>query len=121
MLSGGKNMDEILIGGCGAYCKTCGEFRGGRCKGCTVGYRSGERDLTKAKCKIKRCCCQKALISCADCHEYESCETIQSFHGHKGYKYGKYKQAVLYIKAHGYAAFTKIADTWKNAYGKYPD
>jgi len=36
-----------------------------------------------------------------------------------GHKYQKYKQAVIFIKEHGYSEFMAIADNWKNAYGKY--
>ena len=60
-------------------------------------------------------------ITCGDCEEYESCESIQSFLNHHSYKYGKYKQALEYIRAHDYAAFMKAAENWKNAYGKYPE
>lgn len=42
------------------------------------------------------------------------------FYNKNGYKYAKYRQAVEYIKNNGYDAFFKIADHWKNAYGKYP-
>jgi len=106
------------IGCCGAYCKTCKEYNN-TCKGCKIGYLSGARDLSKAKCKIKVCCIKRKSISCADCARYEVCPIIQEFHHHKGYKYGKYKQAVAYIRSNGYEAFMKTADTWKNAYGKY--
>ena len=51
------------IGCCGAYCETCREewqkkkYPDERtCLGCKLGYESGERDLSKVKCKIKVCC-----------------------------------------------------------------
>ena len=47
------------------------------------------------------------------------CETIQAFIHHPGYKYSKYKQALEFICAHGYIAFMKAAEHWKNACGKY--
>ena len=34
-------------GCCGAYCKTCREFRKA-CKGCKLGYLDGSRDLSRA-------------------------------------------------------------------------
>ena len=77
--------------------------------------------MSRAKCKTKKCCLTKGHITCGDCREYESCEIIQSFLNHHGYKYGKYKQALEYIRAHDYAAFMKAAENWKNAYGKYPE
>jgi hypothetical protein len=45
---------------------------------------------------------------------------LQAFHGHAGYKYGKYRQAFEYIRGYGYDAFLAIADGWENAYGRYP-
>lgn len=106
------------IGCCGAYCKTCREFQK-TCRGCKLGYLDGSRDLSRAKCKMKKCCLTKGHVTCGDCEEYERCETIQSFLHHPGYKYGKYKQALEYIRAHGHAAFLKAAEHWKSAYGKY--
>ena len=107
------------IGCCGAYCKTCKPFVEGVCKGCKIGFDSGERDINKAKCKIKLCCFRdNKLDTCADCPQLETCEIIGSWYGRKGYKYKKYKQATEFIKKHGYIKFTRLADKWKNAYGK---
>jgi hypothetical protein len=113
-------MSEMNIGCCGAYCETCKEWRAGRCKSCAGGYADGERDLTKAKCAIKRCCIAKGFVSCADCPLYDSCEIVQTFHNHAGYKYGKYKQTIAFIRENGYDAFCEAAHDWTNAYGKYP-
>ncbi len=110
--------DTEKIGCCGAYCKTCREFLK-TCKGCKLGYLNGLRDLRRAKCSIKICCLTKGYITCADCDIFDSCETIQSFIQHPGYKYSKYKQALAFIRANGYTAFMNAADHWKNAYGKY--
>ena len=69
----------------------------------------------------EECCLTKGHITCADCEEYDRCEIIQSFLNHPGYKYGKYKQALEYIRAHGHAAFLNAAEPWTGAYGKYPE
>ena len=107
-----------LIGCCGAYCKTCKPFVTGFCKGCKLGYGEGERDINKAKCKMKVCCFkERKLETCADCPDYPSCSTIQKFHNKKPYKYKKYKQSIEFIRTNGYTQFIKIADGWKNAYG----
>ena len=105
------------IGCCGAYCGACREFEK-TCKGCKPGYLDGTRKLSRAKCRMKKCCLTRA---CGDCVEYESCEIIQSFLNHPGYKYGKYKQALEYIRTHGYSAFLKAAEHWTGAHGKYPE
>ena len=109
----------VEIGCCGAYCKTCREFEK-TCKCCKPGYLDGSRDLSQAKCRMKKCCLTKGHITCADCGEYEHCETIQAFLNHSGYKYSKYKQALEFIRAQDYTTFLKAAEHWTNAYGKYP-
>lgn len=108
----------IEIGCCGAYCKTCMEYPM-RCKGCKNGYEAGERDLKKAKCKMKVCCLTRGYACCADCPELQTCQTIQAFF-QKGYKYQKYQQTVAFIVEQGYPAFCKAAERWKRAYGKLP-
>lgn len=110
-------MSKELLGCCGAYCKTCKVYTQQLCKGCKVGYDTGERDIGKAKCAMKVCCVKHGLVSCADCAEYVSCKTLAVFYGHESYKYKKYKQATEFIRAHGYEAFFRLADGWSGAYG----
>ncbi|MFH2020616.1 MAG: DUF3795 domain-containing protein [archaeon] len=106
------------IGCCGAYCKTCKLFIEEVCKGCKIGFDTGERDINKAKCKIKLCCFRdKKLDTCADCVKLESCNIVCSWYAKKGYKYKKYKQAIDFIKKNGYSKFIILADEWKGAYG----
>ncbi len=112
-------MSKEEIGCCGAYCRTCRPFAAQQCRGCKLGYATLERDLSKAKCKIKICCLNKQLSSCADCAEYPGCEIITNFHDKQGQKYGKYRQAISYIRDNGYDAFLAVADHWKNAHGRY--
>jgi hypothetical protein len=113
------------IGCCGAYCKTCMQWQKDRypnertCLGCKLGYGSGGRDISKAKCKMKVCCIGKGYNSCADCAEYSSCDTIQGLYAKNGYKYRKYREATEFIRANGYDKFLAIADTWNRAHGKY--
>ena len=111
-------MSKELFGCCGAYCKTCKVYTQNLCKGCKVGYHTGERDIAKAKCPMKVCCIKRGLTSCADCPEYDSCEILAVFYGHDGYKYRKYHEALTYIRAFGYEAFFYEADGWNGAYGK---
>lgn len=103
---------------CGAYCKTCRPFVDGFCKGCKLGYQSGERDLARAKCRIKVCCLGRGFESCADCPDLDGCSIIGSFHDRSGYKGLKYKQSTEFIRKYGYAEFIRQADTWTGAYGK---
>lgn len=113
-------MSAKEIGCCGAYCKTCRVFISGVCRGCKLGYDTGERDIGKAKCAMKVCCIGKGFQTCADCAQYETCSALNAFYGKNGYKYQKYRQAAAFIRRFGYDVFLTIADTWKGAYGKYP-
>ena len=69
------------IGCCGAYCKTCRTSTSGSiCRGCKLGYEIGERDINKAKCKIKLCCFRdRQFETCADCSDYFNCDIIYKF------------------------------------------
>ncbi|MDD4897758.1 MAG: hypothetical protein PHY70_00015 [Methanocellales archaeon] len=108
------------IGCCGAYCKTCRALAEGSCRGCKLGYESGERDIDRSKCKMKVCCFkERKLETCADCPDYVSCRMIQDFYNKKGYKYKKYRQSIEFIRKNGYDDFIKIADSWKGPYGKF--
>ena len=108
------------IGCCGAYCKTCRAYvTESTCRGCKLGYEGGERDINKAKCVIKLCCFRdRQLETCADCPDYPSCKTIQGLYMKHGYKYGKYKQSIEFIRNNGYPEFLDIANNWKGPYGK---
>lgn len=120
-----KNESTMLmkdIGCCGACCKTCHALINKSCRGCKLGYESGERNIYKAKCKIKVCCfIENKFETCADCPDYPSCRTIKDFHNKGGYKYKKYKQSIEFIRRDGYMKFLKIASHWKGPYGKFPD
>ena len=108
------------IGCCGAYCRTCmAAGTGGPCRGCKLGYDTGERDINKSRCKIKNCCFRDGkLETCADCTDYATCELIQDWYVKKGYKYKKYRQSIEFIRKNGYEEFFKRADKWSGPYGK---
>jgi hypothetical protein len=110
------------IGCCGAYCKTCRtSSTDSACRGCKLGYENGERDINKAKCRIKLCCFRdRGLQTCADCSDYTSCEIIYTYFDKSGTKYKKYRQAIEFIGANGYDAYLKNADEWTGPYGKLP-
>lgn len=112
-------MSKEEIGCCGAFCGTCPVIKENHCKGCKLGYQNGARDISKAKCKIKVCCIQKELNSCAECQEFNSCKVITGFYAKNGYKYKKYKEAIEFIRSNGYDKFLEIANTWSRQYGKY--
>ena len=111
-------MSVELIGCCGAYCGTCPPLKEGSCRGCKLGYKTGERDVSKARCLMKVCCLRKKLETCMDCQNYPKCKIIQGFQGKKGYKYKRYKQSAEFIREHGYKKFLEKAKDWKRAYGR---
>lgn len=69
---------------------------------------------------MKVCCITKGFSTCADCKELETCGDLQSFFSKNAYKYGKYKEAIQYIRESGYKKFFVFANLWKMQYGKYP-
>ena len=112
------------IGCCGAYCRTCIEQQQNKyanetiCRGCKLGYGSGKRDLSKAKCKIKVCCFKEnRLETCADCQKYP-CDILGEFWNKKGWKYKQYGKQLEFIRQNRYEEFLKIANEWKGPHGK---
>lgn len=114
-----KDSRSIYVGCCGAYCRTCRAYAEKTCKGCRMGYGTGERDITKARCAMKRCCIGiKKEEICGKCPEYSACKIIREFYAKKGYKYKRYLKSTEYIRKCGYERFAKAAKDWKEAYGK---
>ena len=114
-------MSSIEIGCCSAYCKTCRAFRDGHYRGCRLGYESGQRDINRAKCRIKVCCMrEKHLQTCTECDDYSSCTILQNWYEKAGSKYHRYKTSAEFIREHGYDRFVEIADKWKDSRGKLP-
>ena len=112
------------IGCCGAYCKPCLERQRqnhpdeGLCRGCKLGYASGERNINRARCKVKICCFkERGLQSCADCVDYP-CAMLQAFYRRKKYPGTRYQESIAFIRKNGYDEFLKIADKWTRLYGK---
>jgi len=112
------------IGCCGAYCKTCliwqiEKYPNERhCRGCKLGYKTGTRDASKAKCPMKVCCfVDRKLETCADCNNFP-CEVLETFWSKTGYKYKKYKNQLEFIRQNGYEKYLNCAEAWKRAHGK---
>ena len=115
-------MSLIGIGCCAAYCGTCRALADGACLGCRLGYETGERDISKARCKMKVCCIKRlgTAHTCADCPDCLTCDTLQGLYRKNGYKYKKYQQSLEFIRTHGYDHFLEATAKWKGAYGKLP-
>jgi len=111
------NTQTIQIGCCGAYCKTCRASKtGSHCRGCKLGYDTGERDIKRAKCRIKLCCLEKGFQTCADCSGFSSCEKLRN--RFKGYQLRKYLEILGFIRKNGYGRFAEVAGEWNGPYGK---
>lgn len=58
--------DKELIAACGLYCGTCRAYRKQKCPGCSSPQKEA------AWCKLRSCCLQKGIQTCAECNEYGS-------------------------------------------------
>jgi hypothetical protein len=52
-----------LVAFCGLYCGNCNKFKKSSCPGCMENAKAGW-------CKIRLCCMEKKILSCAECDEY---------------------------------------------------
>lgn len=65
-------IDTELVARCGLYCGACKSFLVGKCKGC--------RENSKATwCKVRACCAEKQIKSCAECVEFADPRTCKKF------------------------------------------
>ena len=64
-----------LVANCGLYCGACKSYLRGKCKGC--------HENSKATwCKIRSCCIDKQIKTCADCTEFadpQACAKFNNF------------------------------------------
>lgn len=61
-----------LVAACGLYCGACRSYLRDRCPGC--------RKNTKATwCKIRLCCQERRIESCAECSEYPDPQQCRKF------------------------------------------
>jgi hypothetical protein len=52
------------------------------CDGCTKGGRMS--GYCSSMCKIRQCAVKKAVVNCAYCTDYESCQELKTFHSYPG-------------------------------------
>ena len=52
-----------LVASCGLYCGACRSYLKERCKGC-------HENVKASWCKIRTCCIEKKIASCASCVEH---------------------------------------------------
>lgn len=64
-----------IISFCGLYCTGCRSYIKGKCPGC-------EGNIKATWCKIRTCCMDKGIKSCADCKEFADpmkCKKFNNF------------------------------------------
>ena len=64
--------DPGLVAYCGLYCGACGAYRRNRCPGCHENQKAGW-------CKIRSCCMENELASCAECREFSDPNDCKKF------------------------------------------
>jgi len=57
--------DVNLIAKCGLYCGSCKRFLKEKCPGCLENNKA-------SWCKLRTCCLEKKIASCADCKDYKN-------------------------------------------------
>jgi hypothetical protein len=96
--------DTNMIAFCGLYCGACNAYLKGKCPGC--------RDNVKATwCKIRQCCMENHLQSCADCKEtsLEACKKYTNFMSNMiGFILNSDRKACIErIRTEGYDVYAK--------------
>ena len=95
-----------LIAKCGLYCGGCKKYQKGNCGGCDANAKA-------TWCKIRSCCIDKQISSCANCDEYENTKECTK---HKGFVIDIFSfvfnsdrhACVAYIKKNGVENFAEL-------------
>jgi len=61
-----------LVARCGLYCGACKSYLGGKCKGCSQNSKA-------TWCKVRSCCTDKQIRTCAECAEFANPQTCTKF------------------------------------------
>jgi hypothetical protein len=66
------NVNAELVAHCGLYCAACQSYLDEKCKGC--------HENSKATwCKVRSCCMEKQIKSCAECREFSDPRACKKF------------------------------------------
>jgi len=66
------NVDSKLVSFCGLYCGPCSKYLKGKCPGCAENEKA-------TWCKIRSCCIEKGINSCAECNEFSDVKDCKKF------------------------------------------
>jgi hypothetical protein len=61
-----------LVARCGLYCGACKAYLKGKCAGC-------EQNEKATWCKVRSCCSEKGIATCADCTEFADPNDCRKF------------------------------------------
>lgn len=98
--------DTKYIAYCGLYCAACSRFIKGKCLGC-------QRNDKASWCKVRKCCMQKNIASCADCDE---CTNAKDCKLHNNFMS---KLFALVFKSDRYACLQMIKDEGYDNFAKF--
>lgn len=65
-------IDSELVSYCGLYCGSCSKYLKGKCEGCAKNEKA-------TWCKIRKCCTEKQINSCAQCDVYSDVKDCKMF------------------------------------------
>lgn len=99
------NVNSRLVSYCGLYCGSCGKYLKGRCPGCAENEKA-------TWCKIRACCIDKNINSCAECNEFSDVKDCKKFDNFvsKMFEFvfkSDRKAGIKMIKESGYEEFVK--------------
>jgi len=69
---GDIRVDAGLVARCGLYCGACRSYLKDKCKGCSENVKA-------TWCKIRTCCTEKQIATCADCPDFEDVRDCKKF------------------------------------------
>lgn len=65
-------VNAALVARCGLYCAACPSFQKQKCQGCA-------QNTQATWCKVRACCADKQIQTCADCQEFDDPRACQKF------------------------------------------
>jgi hypothetical protein len=97
--------DPSLVAYCGLFCGACGSYLKERCPGCA--------DNDKASwCKIRVCCKEKHITSCAECVEFSDAMACKKFNNFMS------KVFALVLKSDRAACIRQIKEVGREEHAK---
>jgi hypothetical protein len=95
-----------LISYCGLYCSNCRSYLKGKCPGCAENEKA-------TWCKIRTCCKENGIKSCADCKEFSNPAECKKFNNFVSKIFALVFRSdraasIEMIKKEGYKAYAKF-------------